>query len=198
MFWIGDDLSKPGLTLESLKGASKIQACFWEFDHQDDNMIPSFDLQWFENPASNEVIGMAMQSHADQPHQFKIKDGKLEEYYELITKNQFINRPNDPETDEVMDAIDTLGLCLGFKFLRTKMHGAPESINYQIIIDEGPEDLPYPVTLLIYSLNGIIKQNWLFTTDWRKTSLLQKPKPLPQARPPTAAANKQLAEEEKK
>ena len=60
MFWVGDDLSKPGLTLDSLKGSSKIQACFWEFDHQNDFLIPSFSLQWFDNPASNEVIGMAM------------------------------------------------------------------------------------------------------------------------------------------
>ena len=43
-----------------------------------------------------------------------VKDGKLEEYYELIAKNQFINRPIDPETDDVLDAIETLGCCLGF------------------------------------------------------------------------------------
>ena len=33
MFWVGDELAKPGLTLATLKESSKIKACFWEFDH---------------------------------------------------------------------------------------------------------------------------------------------------------------------
>ena len=98
-----------------------------------------------------------MQNHSDQPHQFKIVDGKLDRYFELMNWNQFINRPNEPGTEDVMEATDTLGLCLGFKFLRTKMQGAPEKLNKLIIIDEGDEDLPYPVTMIIYSLDGKLK-----------------------------------------
>lgn len=35
---------------------------------------------------------------------FKLSEGDLKECYELTSKNQFINRPIDPDTDEVMDA----------------------------------------------------------------------------------------------
>ena len=44
MFWIGDELAKPGLTLATLKDNDNIKACFWEFDHQDDDLIPSFSI----------------------------------------------------------------------------------------------------------------------------------------------------------
>ena len=33
MFWIGDNLSKPGLTLDALKQGKKVMASWWEFSH---------------------------------------------------------------------------------------------------------------------------------------------------------------------
>ena len=101
---------------------------------------------------------MVMQNHESQPHQFKIVNGKLDRSFELMNWNQFIDRPYEPDTEDFMEPTDTLGLCLGFKMLRTKMQGAPERIDKLIVIDEGDENLPYPVTMLLYSLNGIIKQ----------------------------------------
>lgn len=33
MVWMGDELAKPGLSLDSLKQSKKVKACFWDFDH---------------------------------------------------------------------------------------------------------------------------------------------------------------------
>lgn len=66
MIWMGGDISKPGLTMQALKDTSKIKACFWEYDHQNDDIIPSFDLEWYQNPrVPNEMLGFAMQNHCD-------------------------------------------------------------------------------------------------------------------------------------
>lgn len=43
-----------------------------------------------------------------------------------------------------MDAQETLGACLGFQILRTKMQGAPDNIEIVLIDDEGEEVLPFP------------------------------------------------------
>ena len=41
-------------------------------------------------------------------------DGMINECYELTKNNQFIDRPFEPGTEDVMEAVDTLGACLGF------------------------------------------------------------------------------------
>ena len=125
MVWVGDEIAKAGLTLEALKQSKKVKACFWEFDHMNDEIIPSFNVEWYQNPATTDMIGLAMMNHGDQPYMFKLSGGDLKECYELTSKNQFINRPVDPDTDDVMDPSETLGACLGFQILRTSMAGVP-------------------------------------------------------------------------
>jgi len=41
-----------------------------------------------------------------------------------------------------------------------------------LIEDEGEEDIPFPQTILFYSLNGKINIYQLFLRDWRKVNLL--------------------------
>ncbi len=55
-----------------------------------------------------------MQNHCDQPYIFKIQDKVLLECYEFTNSIVGVDRPVDPATDEVMDAQDSLGACLGF------------------------------------------------------------------------------------
>ena len=119
-----------------------------------------------------------MMNHAQAPFMFKLENKDLKECYELTSLNQFINLPIDPDTDDVLDAQDALGACLGFQVLRTKMEGAPSVVNMTLIEDEGDESLPFPQTLIFYSLDGKLKQYQIFVRDWRKVDLLkgtQKP-----------------------
>ena len=104
MIWIGDDIAKDGQTLDSLKQTKKIMASVGEIDHQNDDIIPSFNVEYYENPASDETIGLAMQNHADCPYLFKIDGSGLKECYELTSKSQLINRPIDEDSGDVMDA----------------------------------------------------------------------------------------------
>ena len=60
MIWIGTEIACPGLKLETLKAKNKIKACFWDYDHMNDDLIPSYNIEWFDNPASPETIGIAM------------------------------------------------------------------------------------------------------------------------------------------
>ena len=60
------------------------------------------------------MLGFAMQNHCDQPYIFKIQDKVLLECYEFTNSIVQVDRPVDPATDEVMDAQETLGACLGF------------------------------------------------------------------------------------
>jgi len=90
------------------------------------------------------MFGFAMQNHCDQPYIFKMENNTLKESYEFTKDMIGVDRPVDPETDEVMDAQETLGACLGFQILRTKMQGAPDNIELVLIDDEGEEALPFP------------------------------------------------------
>lgn len=72
MVWFGEDLAKEAQTLDKLKAAKKVQAFCSDIDHQDDIMIPSFSLNWFESDSSssgasssNEMYGMAMMNQQD-------------------------------------------------------------------------------------------------------------------------------------
>lgn len=174
MIWIGTEIACPGLTLETLKAKNKIKACFWDYDHMNDDLIPSYNIEWFDNPASPETIGIAMQNHSDCPYFICLSDGDLKECYELTSKNTFINRPID-ENDEPMECSDTMGACLGFEMLRTKMAGVDEIWSQTLIDDEGEEDLPYPQTLIFYSLDGKLKQYQIFTRQWRTVELTLAP-----------------------
>ena len=73
-----------------------------------------------------------------------MENNTLKECYEFTNSMIGVDRPIDPETDEVMDAQETLGACLGFQILRTKMQGAPDNIEIVLIDDEGEEALPFP------------------------------------------------------
>ena len=181
LIWIGDDLAKPGLTLQQLKDSSKIRACYFDFDHQNDEIIPTFQVEWYYNQRfPNEMFGFAMQNHCDQPYMFKIEQGKLKEGYELTILNQFIYRPLDPETDEIMEPADTLGECLGFQMLRTRMVGVPEKLEMTLLSEEGEEELPYPQMMIFYSLDGNMQQYQVFTRSWRNDSLTIAPSSLQQ------------------
>lgn len=128
------------------------------------------------------MIGFAMQNHCDQPYMFKVENGNLKECYELTKNNQFIDRPI--VDDEVMEPVDTLGACLGFQMLRTRMAGVPENIKMTLIEDEGEENLPYPQTMIFYSLDGKLRIYQIFVRQWRMDALTVAPKPL--AQEPTA------------
>ena len=169
MIWIGEEVGKPGLTLEALKASSHIKACYWDYDHCNDDRLPSYNLEWFDNPSAPETIGIAMQNQGDCPFFICLSEGSLKECYELTSKNTFLNRPC--VDGEPMDAMETLGACLGFDFLRTRMAGVSETLTMTLIDDEGEEDLPYPTTMLFYSLDGKFKQYHLFTRAWRNTAL---------------------------
>ena len=65
MIWVGDDI-KQGTSLEGLKAAKKVKTFFWDLHHQDDNIIPSFSIQWLCN--SNDpsyLLGVAQMNHND-------------------------------------------------------------------------------------------------------------------------------------
>ena len=56
MIWVGQDINR-GTTLENLKGDKKVKAFCWpDRDHQNDDKIPSFSVQWMGNPQDEEVI----------------------------------------------------------------------------------------------------------------------------------------------
>ena len=50
MIWIGDEIAKPDVTLNKLKQSQKVKTFFWDYDHMDDDLIPSFSLEWYDNP----------------------------------------------------------------------------------------------------------------------------------------------------
>mmetsp|Transcript_28155 Transcript_28155/g.37567 ORF Transcript_28155/g.37567 Transcript_28155/m.37567 type:complete len:118 (+) Transcript_28155:15-368(+) len=63
---VGEELAKPGLSLQKLKDSSKIKTCFFDFDHQNDDIIPSFNVEWYANKNEpEEMLGFAMQNHCD-------------------------------------------------------------------------------------------------------------------------------------
>ena len=59
MIWIGDEIAKPDLTLDTLKQNRKIKTFFWDFDHMNDDIIPSFNLEWYKDSEQG-AIGVVM------------------------------------------------------------------------------------------------------------------------------------------
>ena len=172
MVWFGDDLAKDGQTLDKLKENKMVQAFCWDIDHQDDNICPTFQINWFENSASSEMYGIAMMNHQDQPYLFKIDQGKLQLCYDLTSNCQFINRPKD-EDGNMMDPQETLGACLGCQLFTTKVAGLPEKITFQLLDEE--EEICYAPVLIFYALDGTLRLYQTFNLDWKNQDLLSKP-----------------------
>ena len=51
MVWFGEEIAIPVVCFNTLKSMNKVKAHFWDFDHQNDEIIPSFTVEWYENPA---------------------------------------------------------------------------------------------------------------------------------------------------
>ena len=58
-----------------------------------------------------------------------------------------------------------MGACLGFTLLSSKMSGAPN--KFEICLHED-EDLPYPPTMYMYSLDGKLKMYHTFYEPWKE------------------------------
>ena len=67
MIQVREEIAKPGLTLQQLKSEKKIKvACLFDFEHQNDEIIPSFNVEWFSNPRiPGQMYVFAMQNHCD-------------------------------------------------------------------------------------------------------------------------------------
>jgi len=68
------------------------------------------------------------------------------------------------------------------------MTGAPATLSMTLIEDEGEEDLPYPQTMIFYSLDGKLKQYQIFTRQWRGDALTHPALPLQKSQPPNKLA----------
>ena len=79
-----------------------------------------------------------------------------------------------PEKDGmILDPEESLGACLGFQMLRTKIRGNEPTIEINLLGEE--ETLPQPVQLLFYSLKGHITSFKIFNADWRQSDFLLEP-----------------------
>ena len=80
---------------------------------------------------------MAMQNHADHPYYFLVKDGDLSDCCEFTGMTcPNISRPKCKDGEDMMSAQDTLGACLGFTLLQSKLKGAPDLINITLHEEE--------------------------------------------------------------
>ena len=122
-------------------------------------------------------------NHADSPFYVLIKGGKLHQAYEEINFNKpFVSRPRDAN-DDVFEARDTLGACLGFAILKTQLANGPKNVSIKLFEEE--EDYEYPPVVFQLNLEGTIFFTKFFETEWAETKpqLLTDPKPLPPSIP---------------
>ena len=139
--------------MEQILTSNSVRAHFWDIAHQDDINIPSCVFQRLYNKAKpqDKQIGLAMMNHTDMPFLYSLQHNRLEEGYEILAlgKVPHVNRP------EGMDARETLGCCLGFSFMQTKLGGAPAEIDIQL--SDEIENLPWPPIAAFYALNGMVR-----------------------------------------
>ena len=115
------------------------------------------------------MIVIAQMNHIDQPFYLHIKNNKLIEcYQDTESKMPSIFRPKD-QNGETLDAVSTLGCCLGFTLLMSKLENAPDT--FEVTLAE-EEEVCWPPTLLLMQLDGTVKYWQCFYTKWKNVDLL--------------------------
>jgi len=119
------------------------------------------------------MLVFAQMNHCDTPYMFRIADGTLDQCYEFTSLNKpLVIRPKD-DSGDLMSPQDTLGACLGFTLHKTKISGAPETI--EIMLTDEEEDLNWPPILFMMQLDGTIRYWQTFYGKWKTTNLLNDP-----------------------
>ena len=79
------------------------------------------------------------------------------------------------DSEDPMDAVETLGACLGMKILSSVVAGAPSTFEIML---RGPkeelETLKIPPTLYMYSLNGMLSMYHVFYAPWKDKDILHQ------------------------
>ena len=116
-----------------------------------------------------------MMNHVDTPFLFKIKDSKELECFEITSMDKpQIRRPKGDDGYE-LDAIETLGSCLGMCLYQSKMNGSDEKIEVELVKGEEDEMIYYPPLLFLMQLDGSVRYWKVCYGRWKDANLLTMP-----------------------